>query len=719
MSAVLFQGESIRLLACGEGFAELCFDRRDAAINKLDQRSLGELRQALAQVAAAGLRGLLISSAKEAFIVGADVTEFGALFQQPEAALAAWTLQQNRVFNALEDLPLPTVALINGLALGGGLETALAADFRVLSSTAQLGLPEVKLGLIPGFGGTVRLARVAGAQLAIDWISSGAPVPAVAALGGGVADAVVPPETLRATALDWLRQAAGGALDWKARRAAKQAPLPLALEEGRALFAAAKEKVARQAPRQQPAALAAVELMEAAAALGRDAALALEAASFARIARTQAAASLLQIFFNEQQLKKRFKGRTGPARAPKQVAVLGAGIMGGGIAYTSALCGTPVRMKDIQQAQLDLGQSEATSLLARQVKSGRLAQAKADAVFASIRPQLDYAGFDQVDVVVEAVVEKLEVKHAVLAEVERQLPHDAVIASNTSSLRIDALAAPLQRPENFVGMHFFNPVPAMPLVEVIKGSRSSDAAAAIIAGYAVAMGKTPIVVRDCPGFLVNRILTPYMLAFSHLVADGADFIRIDQVMEAFGWPMGPAWLSDVIGLDTAVHVTQIIVDGYPQRMRGDWPLAPELMVRHRRLGQKNGIGFYRYAADASGKTRKQPAADSHALLHELQAQGSRDFDDREIIERMMLPMIVEAATALQDGIVGSAMELDMALLLGIGLPRHLGGALKYADWLGLGEVVAMSERHAALGPMYAVPSQLREMAAAGARYYAA
>lgn len=714
----MFEGKFTRARALGDGLFELCFDRQGESINKLDSAAVAELLEVATRIARENsARGLLITSAKDVFIVGADITEFSAWFKWPDARLAAHVLNANRTFNALEDLPVPTVVAINGFALGGGLETALAADFRVMSTKAQVGLPEVKLGLFPGFGGTVRLPRIAGVQTAIEWIASGAPSKAEQAKAAGVVDEIVSPEHLRDAALAVLRKAVAGELDWRSRRARKQAPLPLSDEDARHLFTALKEKVAKQSPKHQPAALAAVDLIERAARSGRDEAMRLEAEAFARIGHTQAAASLVQIFLNDQLLKKKFKEHARKARPVTQAAVLGAGIMGGGIAFTSALRGTPVLMKDIQTKQLELGMAEAQKLLAKQVKSGKQKQEQADAVLASIKPQLDYAGFDAAAVVVEAVVENLKVKHAVLVEVENVVRPDTVIASNTSSLRIDDLVVPLQRPENFVGMHFFNPVPLMPLVEVIKGSKTSDIAASTIVGYGVAMGKTPIVVKDGPGFLVNRILTPYLLAASRLIADGADFVTIDQVMEAFGWPMGPNYLNDVIGMDTGKHVSEVIGAGFPDRMGVTWQDSVTLMVAQGRLGQKNGIGFYRYEMDPAGKPKKSVDPDSHRILAAAQSNGTREFSPQEIIDRMMLPMLIEAARALEDSVVDTPAELDMALLLGLGFPQYLGGPLKYADWLGLDKVVSLSERYAALGPMYQVTPQMREMAQKGRRYY--
>jgi 3-hydroxyacyl-CoA dehydrogenase/enoyl-CoA hydratase/3-hydroxybutyryl-CoA epimerase/enoyl-CoA isomerase len=458
-------------------------------------------------------------------------------------------------------------------------------------------------------------------------------------------------------------------------------------------------------------------MMERAAMLDRAGALTLEMEAFARIATTQAAGSMIQAFHNEQALKKLQKRHARGARPVKQGAVLGAGIMGGGIAYTSAARGIPVLMKDISAKQIEAGLSEAAKLLAKQVKSGRLMQERADAILASIKGQLDYTDIGSADVVIEAVVENIKVKHAVLSELEGVVREDAIIASNTSSLRIDDIAQPLKRPENFVGMHFFNPVPVMPLVEIIQGSKTSDAAVSTAVAYAVAMGKTPIVVKDCPGFLVNRILTAYMRAFLELVADGADFEHVDRVMEAFGWPMGPAYLEDVVGMDTGSHVSDVISAGYPERMP---PLpydALKLMVQNQRYGQKNGVGFYCYEKDPNGKPKKNAAADTHQLLSAVQPNGRKSFSDTEIVERMMLPLIIEAVRALEDGVIATPTELDMALLLGIGFPAYLGGALKYADWLGLDEVVRLADKYAHLGPQYRATDAMRDMAQRGSRYY--
>jgi 3-hydroxyacyl-CoA dehydrogenase/enoyl-CoA hydratase/3-hydroxybutyryl-CoA epimerase/enoyl-CoA isomerase len=361
--------------------------------------------------------------------------------------------------------------------------------------------------------------------------------------------------------------------------------------------------------------------------------------------------------------------------------------------------------------------AEARKLLDKQVESGRLKADKAAAVLADIRPTLQYENFETVDVVVEAVVEKMSVKKAVLDQIEGLVGPDAIIASNTSSLSISEMAQVLDRPEKFVGMHFFNPVPLMPLVEVIRGSKTSAEAAATVAGYANALGKTAIVVKECPGFLVNRILITYLLGFLRAVDDGADYLQIDRVLESFGWPMGPAYLADVVGMDTLLHVVEVISEGFAERMRISFPHAVQLLVKENRLGQKNGSGFYRYETDPKGRPRKSVDPATAQLIAGVRSSTPRAFTDEEMLERLMLPMIIEAVHCLEEDIVESPAEIDMSLILGLGFPRHVGGPLKYADWLGMKHVVERCDAYASLGPLYIPTDGMRAVAKSGGTFY--
>jgi 3-hydroxyacyl-CoA dehydrogenase/enoyl-CoA hydratase/3-hydroxybutyryl-CoA epimerase/enoyl-CoA isomerase len=716
----MYAGKNLRLTLIDEGFAELCFDRPGEAINKFDNQTVSELHEVARRLAgAAGVRGVLVTSAKDVFIVGADITEFGAMFKQAEPELAAGIRRSNEAFVTFEDLPVPTVVAINGYALGGGFEFALACALRVASKAAQVGMPEVKLGLFPGFGGTVRLSRVAGLDTAMQWIASGKTQSAEAALAAGAVDEVCVPEELRGRAMDRLRRCASGEIDWRARQQRKRDPVARSGIESRARLAELRNRVAAASRPHEPAAMAALELMEAGAALDRTAALHAESLAFARIARTQAASALVQAFLSEQQLKKLARQNARGARPVREAVVLGAGIMGGGIALTSARSGIPVRLKDVSSKALDGALSQASRILGRAVAGGRMSEDKADAALRRITVQTDGEGFDAADIVVEAIVERLEVKHEVLANLEQSVRPDTIIASNTSSLRISDIARPLERPQNFVGMHFFNPVHAMQLVEVVRGEGSSVEAIATAVAYASTMGKTPIVVKDCPGFLVNRVLMAYLGAALRLVTEGADYLEIDRVMESFGWPMGPSYLQDVIGIDTGSHVLDVISAGYPQRMPRIEQNALKAMLGQGRLGQKSGQGFYRYERGPGGKVAKAVDGETAALLSSLRGGREQHFEGQAIVDRLMLPFVVEAATALEEGVVANAAELDTAIQLGVGCPAYIGGPLKYADWLGLAEVVRRCDAHRAHGPMYEPTARMRQMAAEGLTFHGA
>ncbi|HET9054473.1 MAG TPA: 3-hydroxyacyl-CoA dehydrogenase NAD-binding domain-containing protein, partial [Cyclobacteriaceae bacterium] len=334
-------------------------------------------------------------------------------------------------------------------------------------------------------------------------------------------------------------------------------------------------------------------------------------------------------------LKKKAKGYDKTAKETKKAAVLGAGIMGGGIAYQSALKGTPILMKDIAEAGIELGLNEANKLLAKRVEKKKMKPLEMGNVLNRIRPTLSYAEFGDVDLVVEAVVENPKVKKSVLAEVEDKVGANAIIASNTSTISIDLLAADLKRPENFLGMHFFNPVHMMPLVEVIRGKKTSPEAVATTVAYAKKMGKTPVVVNDCPGFLVNRVLFPYFAGFAGLLRDGADFQAVDKVMEKFGFPMGPAYLLDVVGIDTGVHANEVMAQGFPDRMKGDFKSAMEVMFENKRYGQKNGVGFYKYETDKKGKPKKVVDETTYELIKPVVAER-KEFTTEEIIARCMI-----------------------------------------------------------------------------------
>ena len=715
---MIYQSDQLSIKRLDGDIAELNFDLQGESVNKFDNATVTSLAAALdALEAESGIKGLLVSSAKPVFVVGADITEFTSLFGSGKEEIKPFTGANNKNFNRIASLPYPSAVAINGFAMGGGLECCLACDFRVMSTAAKIGLPETKLGILPGWGGTVRLPRIIGVDEAVMWMATGADKKADAALKAGAVDAVAAPEQLREVTLATLQGAIDGELDYAGRRAEKHGPLPLNDTEAMMTFFTIKSMVAQQAGKNYPAPVKVVDVIEQARSMSLDDALDAEAEGFAELATTPVASALVGVFLNDQLLSKKAKGWEKKAdKKIERAAVLGAGIMGGGIAYQSALKGTPIKMKDIAQAGLDLGLNEANKLLAKRVDRGRMSASQMGEILNAIDPTLTYAGFEDVDIVVEAVVENPKVKHAVLAEAEKHIDKDAVLASNTSTISITYLAEALQRPENFCGMHFFNPVHAMPLVEVIRGEKTSDTAIARTVAYANKMGKKAVVVQDCPGFLVNRVLFPYFGGFNLLLRDGADFQAVDKVMERWGWPMGPAYLMDVVGIDTGVHAAGVMAEGFPDRMQPDFKSATEVMFELERFGQKNGKGFYEYVADKRGKPAKTVNEEVYGMIADV--VGERvEFEREDVIARMMLPMAIEMARCVEEGIVGTPAEADLALLYGVGFPPFRGGIFRWMDTVGMAHIAEASRKFAHLGKAYELTERMQEMLASGETYY--
>lgn len=551
-------------------------------------------------------------------------------------------------------------------------------------------------------------------------ITQGKACRAEEALKVGLLDAIVDSDKLIDSAITTLTQAIEEKLDWQKRRQQKTSALTLSKLEAMMSFTMAKGVVDQVAGKHYPAPMTAVVAIEEAARLSRDAALDIERKHFIKLAKSTEAQALVGIFLNDQYIKGLAKQSAKAASQDTQhAAVLGAGIMGGGIAYQSALKGVPVLMKDIAPHSLELGMTEAAKLLNKQLERGKIDGFKMAGILASITPSLHYAGIDQADVIVEAVVENPKVKAAVLSEVEGLVDEETILTSNTSTIPINLLAKSLKRPQNFCGMHFFNPVHRMPLVEIIRGEHTSEDTINRVVAYAAKMGKSPIVVNDCPGFFVNRVLFPYFAGFSLLMRDGANFTEIDKVMERqFGWPMGLAYLLDVVGIDTAHHAQAVMAEGFPTRMAKSGREAIDALYEAKKFGQKNGSGFYQYTVDKKGKPKKAFSDEVLAILAPV-CGAPQSFDPQTIIERTMIPMINEVVLCLEEEIIASAQEADMALVYGLGFPPFRGGVFRYLDTIGVANYVAMAEKYASLGALYQVPQLLKSMAQQGKSFYSA
>lgn len=714
---MIYAGNAVQVAMHDEQIAKLTFDLAGESVNKFNAATLMELKDALAAVQQAEqIKGLLITSAKSVFVVGADITEFLEFFARPDEELVDMNMGVNATFSMIEDLPIPSVVLINGTAFGGGFEVCLAADYRIMSPKAAVALPEVKLGIMPGWGGSVRLPRLIGVDNAIEWICSGSTKKAEVALKEGAVDAIVADDEMLDAGVDLLQRCMAGEFDYQARKQQKINKLGLGPIEQMMAFETAKGFVAGKAGPHYPAPVKAIKTIQKHAGMERDKALAVEAKAFASLCKTDVAANLVGIFLADQYLKKEVKKHTSIAADVKQSAVLGAGIMGGGIAYQSAYKGIPIVMKDITDAALQLGLDEAAKILGKLVDRGRLNSKKMAQVLNAIRPTLSYEDLANTDIVVEAVVENPKVKGMVLAEVEKQVPEHAVITSNTSTISIDLLAKSLQDPSRFCGMHFFNPVHRMPLVEIIRGSETSDETIATTVAYANAMGKKPVVVNDCPGFYVNRVLFPYFGGFGILVEKGISFLHMDKLMERFGWPMGPAYLLDVVGIDTAHHCQGVMAEGFPERMAGQGEAVVTKMFAENRFGQKNGAGFYTYEKDKKGRPQKLVDDAMVASLAELNS-NPEEMSDEAIIDHMMIPLCLEVARCLEENIVASPAEADLALIYGLGFPPFIGGACKYMDSIGIAAFCERADALADFSPLFSVPESMRAMAAAGETFY--
>ncbi|MBS1958113.1 MAG: fatty acid oxidation complex subunit alpha FadB [Bdellovibrionales bacterium] len=681
---------------------ELVINLKNESVNKFNQETLSELKTALEKLPS-NLKGLLLSSGKDSFLAGADITEFLDQFKKPETELKAWIGVGQKLFSKIEDLNVPTVCILNGFALGGGLEITLTCDYRIAGAGTKIGLPETKLGIIPGWGGTVRLPRLVGLDPAIEWITGGGTYDASDALKLGVVDAVVASADLRTAGIDLLKNCVEGKIKWAHRKIEKKSALPIHGKEKAMSLYLGRAGVMMVAGVNYPAPVAALDAIEKSLSSGRNEALDNEAGAFARVSKTHTAAAMVGNFLADQGAKKKAKASKSQAKPVTRAAVLGAGIMGGGIAYQSAISKVPIYMKDIKQEALAHGMREASGLLIKAVEKKKATPASMADTLTRITPTLKMDDLQCVQYVIEAVTENEKVKVSVLQEVENNIPTDAILTSNTSTISITRLAENLKRPEQFCGMHFFNPVPRMPLVEIIRGAKTSPTTIATAVQYALAMGKTPIVVNDCPGFLVNRVLFAYYAAFNQLIADKVDFTRVDKVMEKWGWPMGPAYLADVVGIDTLNHASEVMAKGFPDRMPFEPTSCTAVLYKAGRYGQKNGKGFYEYSVDAKGKPKKEVNPEIYAFIGQKAGEFNTAVTDQDIIDRLMLPFILESARCLADKIVDEAYELDLAMLNGLGFPPFRGGPIRYSKTFETSVLVARArEFEKKYGKLYGV-----------------
>jgi 3-hydroxyacyl-CoA dehydrogenase/enoyl-CoA hydratase/3-hydroxybutyryl-CoA epimerase len=708
-----------------DGILVATLDQPGDAVNKVD-RDLGTaVEKVLEQTMRdRSIKGLVITSGKpDIFIAGADIEQFLDFRSSMDAENASRFGQ--RLLNLIQRSHIPVVAAIHGACLGGGLELALACTYRICTDHPKtvLALPEVQLGLIPGMGGTQRLPRLIGVRNALDMILTGKNIRAKKALQMGLVDEVVHPAILVDLAVRRANELANGTL--KPMRSAAKGLGGFALDGnplGRALvYKKAREGVIEKTQGNYPAPLAAIDVVRLGLAKGIETGLAEEARVFGQMAMTPVSKELVFLFFATTSLKKDM-GVAEPAPQAKPVmklAVLGAGFMGAGITSVAVQQGTLVRMKDTDAGRVGKGLASVREVLKERLDRRQITRQQLDDMMALAGGTIQYSGFGNVDLAIEAVFEDLEVKHKVLQVVEQILPQDAVIASNTSTIPIRNIAAGLKHHDRVVGMHFFSPVHKMPLLEVIVTPETAKDATVTAVAYGRKLGKTVIVVNDSPGFYTTRILSAYINEAGRLLDEGARIDQIDNALVKFGFPVGPITLMDEVGLDIGGKVGAVMAESFGARMMpGD---GVRRVVESGRTGRKGRSGFYLY--DESGK---ESGVDEsiYAMIRPdappAAQQSDGAIDDHEIVQRCVLAMVNEAALCLQEGILRSPRDGDIGAVFGLGFPPFRGGPFRYIDALGVGEVLSDLDTLDGRFPERFKPAQiLVEMARDHSRFYPA
>jgi 3-hydroxyacyl-CoA dehydrogenase/enoyl-CoA hydratase/3-hydroxybutyryl-CoA epimerase len=689
--------------------AILTFDRPDSTANIFDQRTLDELNEHLDFLESEkSLKGLIIRSAKlKIFIAGADLNTFT---QEVSAERIAVVIERGqKTFDRIARLPYPSVAAIHGVALGGGFEIALACDYRIASSDSatKVGLPETNLGILPAWGGSTRLPKLIGLANALEAIMNGRQYSAGQALKLGMIDSIVHREQLTTVTTRKIQQSGAKKRSFK-MHLSNRPPLSQLIKSQ------AEKKALARTRGHYPAPLKALEVACTSLNVSHEESLANEKNKFIELAFSETAQNLSGLFFLQERAKKLKLPKelepvpASPLKAVNRSLVVGAGLMGAGIAQWLSSRGIRVILKDVGPAPLGKGIQAIAKIYAEAVKRHLFSETDARNAFDRVIPVYQEVPLHEIDLVIEAAVEKLDLKQQIFADLESRVSPDLVLASNTSALSIDAIAASLQHPERVVGVHFFNPVHRMQLVEIVRGTKTDAATLNTAIRFAKQIGKLPVLVKDSPGFLVNRILLPYMVEAVRLFAEGYRIENIDRVMLDFGMPMGPIRLSDEVGLDVAEHVAKEL----GSRVKHLGPLNNTLgkMIAKGWLGRKSGKGFYDYGSGRDGKVNTQ--------LGDLQSAEPATVNDGDLRDRLVLSMVNEAARTIEERVVDAPEDVDFGMIMGTGWAPFRGGPLRFADHLGIATVVSrLNNLRDRIAPYFEPCPLLADMANRGTSFY--
>lgn len=672
------------------GVAIITLDRRDEKLNTLSSDALGAIEDSLNEAAGdPDVKAVVIESGKpDNFVVGADVEELRR-FDRREQPLAL-SRRAHALIRKVRGQHKPTVAAIHGPALGGGLELALACTYRVAARDAgtRFGLPEVRLGLIPGGGGTQLLPRLVGIQQALTIMLTGRNVYPVPARRMGLVDVLTHRAGLRDAAVAAAEALASGDLvPDRGGPSMVERALEATSATRRILFRKARQRVDRQTRGNYPAPRHIIEVVRRGIENGLDAGFEAEAASFSELVFSDVAQELIYLFFSQRNAQR--NPWRGAARTVRSIGILGGGLMGGGIAALSAENGLDVTLKDIS---LDRAASARRITYARQREreaKRAISAFERDAITERVRPVDEYPALAQVDLVIEAVPEKLELKQQVLAEIESVVRDTCIIASNTSSIPITRIVEGAQRPERVLGMHYFSPVPQVPLLEIIRHEANPDDVVATAFEAGLAQGKTVIIVNDGPGFYTTRILAIYMNEALLLLEEGGDIRAIDSAMKDFGFPMGPYALFDLVGIDVAASIDDVLAPHFAERGITSSDRARRL-VDVGLTGQKSRAGFYRYTQEDDAERPARQGINENVYAH-FGGTDRRPIDPRQVQDRLSLIMINEAVRCLEEGILNSPIDGDVGAVFGLGFPPFHGGPFRYIDRTGLGAVAGRLE----------------------------
>ncbi|KAL4167276.1 hypothetical protein KRP22_012762 [Phytophthora ramorum] len=720
-SAADGSGAFLTLETRENGVAIVRLDDKAAKVNTISSKMTAEMTAMLDTVESdPNIKSVVLISAKPGvFIAGADIAELNAC--KTEEEMRAMSSAGQSFMSRLASSKKPFVAAIDGSCMGGGLEVALACHYRVASQSkkTQLALPEVMLGLLPGAGGTQRLPKLVGIQAALDMMLTGKNIKPDKALKMGLVNQVADPYALENAAIAAAQQLAAGSLKPKKKnkglvnRVLEDTPLR------QVVFKKAGEMVEKKTGGHYPAPKLILEAAQTGVEQGLTKGLEVEAANFAKLGMTNEAKALMSIFFGQTALKKNRYGK--PEKPVQTMAVVGAGLMGAGIAQVSAAKGVRVLLKDRDAAAAAKGEDYVRSNLDQKVKRNRMTIYDRDAVMANVVPLSDEdevwkTHMKKADLAIEAVFEDLSLKHKVLSDLEKYVSKDCVIATNTSALPIADIASACKRPENVIGMHYFSPVPSMPLLEIIRHAGTSDATAAKAVDLGLRQGKTAIVVKDVPGFYVNRCLGPYIAETLALVGDGVEPEKLDKLMTTWGLPVGPITLADEVGLDVAFHVNQTLSKALGVRMDGGDAKLFEEMIGQGFLGKKSGKGFF-VQPPKGKKGKKTINADAMNLVKKFQKEDLK-LSDEDTVNRLISRFVNEAVLCVQDDIIESPSEGDIGAVFGIGFPPFIGGPFRYVDLVGSTKFTEMMQRYAdQYGEQFAPAPLLQDMAKTNKKFH--